>query len=901
MNTKRYPTVFIIISLMILSTITPMQAKASLSAISMELSASETKWIDDHPVIRIAPDPDFPPIDFFDADGKYKGIAADFIALVEKNTGLRFMVVRCRSWEDVLERLKTRQADAIPAAAQTQARTEYLLFSDPHIVLPGVIIVRKDVTGTLNVEDLLSIKVSVVKGYVWQESLYADYPDLDLDLVPDLQTALRKVSLGETDAVVATMPVAIHHIDKEGITNLRIAGETPYHTRLSFASRKDWPELNSIVKKVLVHTPKKDKDAILNKWISIEKKSFFKSERFQGITVISVLQLFFILSFFFVWRFQKKRFIQMYPHEKPRSFIILLGVLVLFIALGIIVWSDEIFDIPHLLLKAEETPANISEAIFETVFIYLVGMIVVSLFIHDIKLRKISEKELERGEETYRTIFETTGNATVIFDKDGRLLLVNKEFEKLSGYPRDDLVGKKTWMDFVSKKDLERITTYHQSALANPNPAPQNSEFQFIDSHGSIRDVLLSAAMIPETDKNVSSLLDITTAKKLEAQLRQAQKMEAIGTLAGGIAHDFNNILTAVQWNAALVIKNIDPGDKDYKRLLNIIHAAQNATNLTKQLLGFARGGKYEIKPTDLNELIEEDTNMFARTKKEISLHTRYQKDLWTVEADKSQISQVLINLYLNASQAMPEGGHLYIETKNVYLDEKNVHPFKVVPGMYVKVSVTDTGIGMDEATKSRIFEPFFTTKETGKGTGLGLASAYGIIKNHGGFITLYSEKDKGSCFNIYLRATDKKMPKKQDIVEKDLRGTETLLLVDDEDDILDAGKDILINLGYKIITARDGKEALKVYRDNHDKIDLVILDMIMPGFSGGSTYDALKEIDPAVRVILSSGYSLNGQAAKILARGCNGFIQKPYMAADLSRKIKEVLGADDTPTCPDE
>ncbi|MCK4534790.1 MAG: transporter substrate-binding domain-containing protein, partial [Syntrophobacterales bacterium] len=217
----------------------------------VQLTEGERDWLSAHPVIRIAPDPYFPPIEYFDKDGSYTGIAADYIAILEEKLGVKFKVIRCKSWNEVLEKAKSGEVDALPAAAQTPGRSEYVLFCDPHIVLPGVIITRKKAEGAMDMEKIRGMKVSVVKSYVWQEFIQADYPDIDLDLVPDLQSGLRKVSLGGSDALVATLPVAIYYIEKEGITNLRVAGDTGYCTRLSFASRKDWPELNSIVKKTL--------------------------------------------------------------------------------------------------------------------------------------------------------------------------------------------------------------------------------------------------------------------------------------------------------------------------------------------------------------------------------------------------------------------------------------------------------------------------------------------------------------------------------------------------------------------------------------------------------------------------------------------------------------------------
>ena len=379
--------------------------------------------------------------------------------------------------------------------------------------------------------------------------------------------------------------------------------------------------------------------------------------------------------------------------------------------------------------------------------------------------------------------------------------------------------------------------------------------------------------------------------KKLEARFQQAQKMESIGTLAGGIAHDFNNVLMGMQGHASLMLLDTDPDHLHFERLKGIENMVQTGANLTKQLLGFARGGKYDVKPTDLNELIKKGSEMFARTKKEITIHNKYQKDIWPVEVDRGQIDQVLLNLYINAWHAMPGGGNLYIETSNVVLDHNHTNPLGVKPGNYVKISVTDTGIGMDEAIQQRIFDPFFTTKEMGRGTGLGLAAAYGVIKNHGGIINIDSEKGRGTTFDIHLPASKKEVTKKEKKLEdKILKGTETILLVDDEDMILNVGKDMLREMGYNVLLAGSGKEAVEVYRKHKDKIDLVVVDMIMPDMGGGEAYDTMKEDAPGVKVLLSSGYSIDGQVTEILKRGCDGFIQKPFNVKELSGKIREIL-----------
>ncbi len=378
---------------------------------------------------------------------------------------------------------------------------------------------------------------------------------------------------------------------------------------------------------------------------------------------------------------------------------------------------------------------------------------------------------------------------------------------------------------------------------------------------------------------------------QLEKKLQQAQKMEAMGTLAGGIAHDFNNLLMGIQGNVSLVLMDMKNDHSYYDKLRNVYELVHRGEKLTKQLLGFARGGKYEVQPTDLNELVRQCTKMYGRTKKEMTIYTHFEESIWPANVDRGQIDQVLLNLFVNAWQAMPGGGNLTVGTKNVLIDRDRSEQLGLKQGRYVNITVTDTGTGMDRATMNRIFDPFFTTKEMGRGTGLGLASAYGIIKNHEGIITVQSEKGHGATFDIYLPASEKKL--KTDSVlpsSKLLKGTETVLFVDDEEMNIKTNRQILEALGYQVFTAQSGQDAIEIYNRERDQIALVILDMIMPGMGGGEVFDILKGIDPDVKVLLSSGYSITGEATNIMDRGCAGFIQKPYDINSLSVKIRKIM-----------
>ncbi len=338
------------------------------------------------------------------------------------------------------------------------------------------------------------------------------------------------------------------------------------------------------------------------------------------------------------------------------------------------------------------------------------------------------------------------------------------------------------------------------------------------------------------------------------------------------------------------MVMDMDSTHPYHDRLKNIEKQVQSGARLTSHLLGYARKGRYEVKPLDLNKLVEETCETFGRTKREITIHQELAENLFAIEADQDQIEQVLLNLFVNAADAMHGGGNLILKTMNVTHNNMQGKLYDPKPGNYALLMVTDTGMGMDKEIMERIFDPFFTTKEMGRGTGLGLASTYGIIKGHDGYIDVESRERHGATFSVYLPASEKRIQKTVKAAEQFIKRTGTVLLVDDEEVILEVGQELLEAMGYRVLLARHGKKAIEVYKKHQDEIDLVLLDMVMPNMGGGETYDRMKEINPDIKVLLSSGFSIDGEATEILERGCNGFIQKPFTIKDLCGKIEKIL-----------
>lgn len=519
--------------------------------------------------------------------------------------------------------------------------------------------------------------------------------------------------------------------------------------------------------------------------------------------------------------------------------------------------------------------------------------------VRDITDRKMAEKEIEKRERYLESVLYNAPDAIVTLDASYHIIEWNPGAEQVFSYTRDEVFGKNL-DEIIAKPGVYKETkTLIKQVFTGKRLIPQ--EVVRYRKDGTPVDVIVAASPIQidgELQGAVAVYTDITEPKRaeeekkvLEAQLRYAQKMEAIGTLAGGIAHNFNNLLMGIQGNTSLMLLETDPNHTNYSRLKSIEKSVQSGAKLTSQLLGYAREGRYEIKPLNVNRLVRETSDTFATAKREIRVHQELDEDIWGILADQGQIEQVLLNLYVNAADAMPAGGDLFLKTEKITHRDMRNKSFEVKPGNYVLITVRDNGVGMDEKTIERIFDPFFTTKGMSKGTGLGLASVYGIIKAHGGYIDVKSKKGEGATFNVYLPASRRKVREEGEPPSKIATGNETVLLVDDEEMILEVSTQMLETMGYKVMVARGGKEAIKVYEKSRDKIDLVILDMIMPDMWGGVAYDRMREINPEIKVLLSSGYSIDGQAAEIMERGCDGFIQKPFDVKQLSQKIREVLG----------
>ena len=514
------------------------------------------------------------------------------------------------------------------------------------------------------------------------------------------------------------------------------------------------------------------------------------------------------------------------------------------------------------------------------------------VYAHDITARKRNEEMILLERDYSKAVLDSLPGIFYLFDRKGKILRWNKNFEEITGYSAGE-IGRIHPLDLFAGPDKELVRSRITDAFVK---GTSEVEAELVGKSGKKGTYYFTGHTFQGKGEPylIGTGIDISERKKLEEQLRKSQKMEAMGLLAGGIAHDFNNLLTGILGYANLLSlkEGVDP--EVAKAAGTIQRSAERASQLTAQLLGFAERGKHLNVPVELGQVIASVAGVLERTQDpRIRIVTSLHSGGGCVLGDPSQLDQVVMNLAINACDALPRGGQLKITTESVTLDEEFCRERDwMSPGKYLLLSVSDTGVGISPENLERIFDPFFTTKAQGKGTGLGLSMVFGIVKNHSGCVDVRSETGAGTVFRVYLPESPEGAMKEKTAVGQTLpRGRGRILLVDDQEPVREVGKDMLEALGYEVITAADGLGGVSRYRDLWREIDLVILDMVMPIMSGGDCFRRMKEINPKARVVLSSGYSMDGAIQDVMDEGILAFIQKPYRLEELSRVVGTAVG----------
>ncbi len=515
--------------------------------------------------------------------------------------------------------------------------------------------------------------------------------------------------------------------------------------------------------------------------------------------------------------------------------------------------------------------------------------------LEDIHAREIT-KELLLLKHHFEVVLASMSEGILEINREGRIVYANGAALEITKMAEERLLSLR-FLELFQEGARDSVASYlRELSGSDAGPSSTGIEIQLEDKELELR----LYPIRDDGEKSIVLLMDITERKRFEDQLRSSQRLESIGTLAAGVAHDFNNLLTVIRGNVDIMTMDLQQTHPHYERLQEILRQVQSAKRLTGQLLGYARKGRFEVRLLDLNQLIRETVETFGRTRKEISIHMQLDPKLEVLEGDAGQIEQLVLNLLLNAGDAMPGQGTLDILTRNVSHEEISGNVFTPKEGAYIVIAVHDTGIGMDAETRERIFEPFFTTKQMGRGTGLGLASVYGAVKGHGGYIDVDSQIGKGTTFRIYLPvkrqgSAEVSAELQQDEIDSpEPLNRGTILLVDDEQAVLKVAAEILRKLRFNVLAADSGREALRLYRGNREDVVLVILDIVMPGMGGSEVFHQLRQLDPELKVLLCSGYSIQGEADRLMGIGASGFIQKPFSLRSLEHSINEVLQPQD-------
>ena len=777
------------------------------------------------------------PLAFVDADGQAKGFLIDILEYIGAKEGWRLDYIP-GSLTECLERLRRGEIDLAVGIEYSRERNEVYDFTYEDIFSDWGVVYTQEDSDINQIVNLDNKKIAVVHGDIHYHNLR--------NLAERLKLKCRFVEAYEYDAVLEL--IALKKVDAGVVNRLHgLAFETNYsisrspiifsHTEVYFAvPKKQHRKLIRAIDKHLAPL-KSDKSSVyhqaLDKWTPTNVK----------------------------W-------------QLPKWFV---GILA---AAGVLLL---LFLVTGLILRAQ-VKAKTSEL----------------SFINQELLAEIAERK--RVEDVLRlTQFsvDNAGDPAFWMGPEAKFIYVNDTACSSLGYSREELLSMT-----VHDIDPEFPATAwpeHWQEVRRRGSFIVESQHRTREGRAFPVEITVNYLEFEGQEYNCAFARDITERKeaekekeRMQVQLRQAQKMEAVGTLAGGIAHDFNNLLQAVQGYAQLLLLRKDGDDDGQRELQQIVRAATRGAELTQQLLTFSRKIESELQPIDFNREVENVRLLLERTiPKMIEVEFRLAEDLKMVNADPGQIEQILMNLAVNAKDAMPDGGKLIVETANVILDQDYCKIHRVAnPGSYVQLTVTDTGHGIDKMTIEHIFEPFYTTKETGKGTGLGLATVYGIVKSHNGHIVCYSEPDEGTTFKIYLPTIDstQEARKAEEHLTAPEGGSETILLVDDEEPIRGLGTQILEEFGYTVLTAADGESALQLYSKKQKKIDLVILDLIMPGMGGKLCLLELLKINLDAKVAIASGYSPDGPTREILKNGAKGFISKPYDLRQMLKVIREVL-----------
>lgn len=929
------------------------------------LTAEERAWLDNNPEkLTLLFNTEFPPIEFISSSGEFTGLGADIIAMVEKRLGVTFRKRSSHDWNQLLSDLEGGTCAIAPAIVAKPERQQYIFFTSPYAKVPLVIITKNTERKNLTLSSLTGRRVAAVSGYATETYLRDKARDrFEVVPVPTVTDGVRVVSLGQVDAFVGNLAVAAYHIEKEGIPNLRVAGNTDYVFEWSIGVSRKYPLLCSSFDKAFNTIPKSEMETICRRWISLNVGSWLDPEMLRFLQVAGVFSVLLLTGLTGITFFLKRRLNEKVANLKSSQQNLLDKSELLRLATEATqagVWDYRpVIQMTYLstpwytMLGYEPTDNEVTTAEFRE-FVHPGDQASMTLAFEsyisrgghgqleaefrlrradgswcwvlsrgktvewdeqgepiriiglDVNIQSLNEaqEKMNQSEERFRTLFMDAPVPMVNVTLTGELIAVNDHFSSVLGYVIEEIPDMDSWWETINPDPeyRQRVKSSWEKkvkqALEN-HSGVEPDEYRVTCKNGTVLTMVIGASVIGDTI--LISLFDITERKqaaeereKLQGQLHQSKKLEAVGILAGGVAHDFNNMLGVIMGYTEITLGDMAPEEPFRKNLDRILDAAQRSANLTRQLLTFARKQTIEPVVFDLNESIEAILKMVRRLIGEnIELAWLPGTGRCTVKMDPTQLDQILINLCVNARDAIENVGKVTIETDIVSFDETYCESHSdFVPRDYVLLSIRDDGPGMGNDTLNHIFEPFFTTKGLGKGTGMGLATVYGIVKQNDGVIAVNSEQGKGTTFRIYIPLNSaEEVTARPDLIEGvPLSQGETILIVEDDPNLLELIMMMLEQLNYAVIPAGTPREAIQAAEENSSDIHMFITDVVMPEMNGRELAERLQIIRPKIKHLFMSGYTADLIAHQgVLDEGVN-FIQKPFSLKDMAVKIRGVL-----------